>query len=90
MGYGMTFLHELGHTKIGGNRRDYYDFESHGLFGQTGPNVDYMNQIRRELGPRFGERFSYPSRKRIIPFSLNSFNEMINNKIPHRSYIRTN
>ena len=90
MGYGMTFLHELGHTKIGGNRRDYYDFESHGLFGQTGPNVDYMNQIRRELGSRFGERFSYPSRKRIIPFSLNSFNEMINNKIPHRSYIRTN
>lgn len=91
MGYGMTFLHELGHVRIGGNRRDYYDIESRGLFGQTGPNVDYMNQIRRELGPRFGERFSYGYYPNIpyLPFGFDSFNEIIHGKIPTRSFVRT-
>lgn len=91
MGYGMTFLHELGHTKIGGNRRDYYDFESHGLFGQTGPNVDYMNQIRRELGPRFGERFSYGYYENIpyLPFGFVSFDEILRGKNPTQSFVRT-
>ena len=53
LGFGMTFLHELHHTTIGG---DYHD--STELFG-TGPVVDNMNIIRNELnkqGFNYGQR----------------------------------
>lgn len=56
LGFGMTFLHELHHTTIGG---DYHD--STELFG-TGPVVDNMNIIRNELnkqGFNYGERLNY-------------------------------
>lgn len=91
MGYGMTFLHELGHTKIGGDRRDYYNSGNEmKLFGSIGPNVDFMNQIRKELGPKFGERLSYSYYENIpfLPFSLQSYNDIMNKRNPARSYIR--
>ena len=91
MGYGMTFLHELGHTVIGGNRRDYYNAEKEKWhFGVTGPNVDFMNQIRRELGPRYGERLSYGylENNTFLPFSLKSFNEIVNGQKPTEAYIK--
>ena len=71
LGFGMTFLHELHHTTIGG---DYHD--STELFG-TGPVVDNMNIIRNELnkqGFNYGERLNYKAihtkEGNIIPFNL--------------------
>ena len=68
--FGMTFLHELHHTTIGG---DYHD--STELFG-TGPVVDNMNIIRNELnkqGFNYGERLNYKAihtkEGNIIPFN---------------------
>lgn len=70
LGFGMTFLHELHHTTIGG---DYHD--STELFG-TGPVVDNMNIIRNELnkqGLNYGERLNYKAihtkEGNIIPFN---------------------
>ncbi len=70
LGFGMTFLHELHHTTIGG---DYHD--STELFG-TGPVVDNMNIIRNELnkqGFNYGERLNYKAIHtkggNIIPFN---------------------
>ena len=70
LGFGMTFLHELHHTTIGG---DYHD--SSELFG-TGPVVDNMNIIRNELnkqGFNYGERLNYKAihtkEGNIIPFN---------------------
>ena len=70
LGFGMTFLHELHHTTIGG---DYHD--STELFG-TGPVVDNMNIIRNELnkqGFNYGERLNYKAihtkEGNIIPFN---------------------
>ena len=70
LGFGMTFLHELHHTTIGG---DYHD--STDLFG-TGPVVDNMNIIRNELnkqGFNYGERLNYKAihtkEGNIIPFN---------------------
>ena len=70
LGFGMTFLHELHHTTIGGNYQDTTE-----NFG-TGDVVDRMNKIRNELnkqGFNYGERLNYkaiPSRDgNIIPFN---------------------
>ena len=70
LGFGMTFLHELHHTTIGGNYRDTTED-----FG-TGDVVDSMNKIRNELnkqGFNYGERLNYktiPSGDgNIIPFN---------------------
>ncbi len=43
MGFGLTFLHELFHTPIGGNLLDTYDVSS------MGETVRKVNIIRREL-----------------------------------------
>ena len=56
LGFGMTFLHESFHTKMGGNLMD--DFSG------TGDVVDIMNQIRKELnqlGYNYGKRTNYTS-----------------------------
>ena len=70
LGFGMTFLHELHHTTIGGNYQDTTE-----NFG-TGDVVDRMNKIRNELnkqGFNYGERLNYkaiPSGDgNIIPFN---------------------
>ena len=55
-GYGMTMLHELRHTSIGGrlsDPQDKTDTES------TGPVVDRVNIYRRELGRSYGQRGHY-------------------------------
>lgn len=43
LGFGMTFLHELGHTDFAGDKSDYSSS------GGNGPNVNQMNKIRKEL-----------------------------------------
>ena len=56
LGFGMTFLHELHHTPLGGNHPDeLFDYG-------TGPVIDSMNEIRSELnkqGFNYGQRMSY-------------------------------
>lgn len=55
LGFGMVFLHELHHTPIIGYKDNLEPFK-------TGPVVDNMNVIRKELndqGFNYGERRSY-------------------------------
>lgn len=54
LGFGMTFLHELHHTQVGGGLKD--------TPGILGPVVDRMNIIRSELyvlGGNYGVRMDY-------------------------------
>ncbi len=71
MGFGMTLLHELDHTIIGSG-----DLDGGNLFGHTGPVVDRMNKIRRQMGSDWGQRMSYGPKqlgdKRFIPFDTQS------------------
>jgi RHS repeat-associated protein len=53
LGFGMTFLHEMYHTSLGGSLPD-----GEGEY-VTGPTVDEMNIIRKELGSNWGQRLSY-------------------------------
>jgi len=46
MGWGMTFLHELHHTNAGGGLGDVADKRD---FASTGPTVDSVNEMRKEL-----------------------------------------
>jgi hypothetical protein len=72
LGYGMTFMHEIYHTNVGGGLRD-----APYSAGNPGPVVTRMNDIRGELnaqGGNYGQRMSYPSTAvygsvAIIPFS---------------------
>uniref|UniRef100_UPI00291C5567 RHS repeat domain-containing protein n=1 Tax=Bacteroides bouchesdurhonensis TaxID=1841855 RepID=UPI00291C5567 len=54
LGWGMTFMHELHHTQVGGGLRD--------IPGNPGPVVSQMNIIRSELntlGGNYGQRLDY-------------------------------
>ena len=54
LGWGMTFMHELHHTQVGGGLRD--------IPGNPGPVVSQMNIIRSELntlGGKYGQRLDY-------------------------------
>jgi len=54
LGWGMTFMHELNHTQVGGGLRD--------TPGNPGPLVSQMNIIRFELntlGGNYGQRLDY-------------------------------
>ena len=58
LGWGMTLMHELYHTKVGGNLKDNYGS------GYLGDVVTQMNAIRSELnaqGGIYGQRLSYES-----------------------------
>lgn len=81
MGFGMTFLHELGHTDLGGSFSDPIPITlPNGTravpFGELGTNVPVMNIIRRQLGNSYGQRTSYGSMpiggSNYIPFSESS------------------
>ena len=51
-GDGLTFFHELGHTRVGGYMKD-------AAGRRILNNVRNVNRIRRELGPEFGQRVDY-------------------------------
>jgi len=57
-GIGMTFLHELGHTPVGGGKHDPIGEGGDG-FQSEGTNERAINKVRRELGPSFGQRMIY-------------------------------
>ena len=61
LGYGMTFLHELKHTDLGGGLKDNLT-----LSDKMGETVRFMNTIRAELnalGGSYGQRMMYESVK---------------------------
>ena len=81
LGFGMTFLHELLHTSVGLNKKDITDNIG------TGPIVDKMNQIRRELnhnGFNYGERANYKGFSTndgiILPFNKSSLENFMEGK----------
>ena len=76
LGFGMTFMHEIQHTNLGGAHVD----DVSGI-GKTGAVVDKMNIIRSQLGNDFGQRTSYMSvfisgAGTFIPFSSKALNVM--------------
>ncbi len=76
MGWGMTFLHESYHTKMGGNLSDDTSND------RRGDVVNTMNGIRKELndiGYDFGQRTTYEKLETgtgnlYIPFDENTLN----------------
>ena len=79
LGWGMTFLHELLHTNVGGALQDFpYN---------PGPVVEIMNTIRSELNGNFGQRMQYNAKaingSSYIPFDDLSDSFLRNGLSPH-------
>ncbi len=76
MGWGMTLMHELMHTSIGGGLDD-----GRRSWGVPGPVEDQMNIIRSQLNG-YGQRKSYAaldlSGTQYIPMAPVSFNQLNN------------
>ena len=62
-GWGMNVIHEMLHTKNGGNYEDDMN-----RFGSTGYVTDFSNIIRAELGQQWGQRLSY------LPMPVGGYN----------------
>src|SRR5690554_611626 len=95
-GIGMVFLHELGHTPVGGG---YHDPIGEGTDGYrvAGSNENRINKIRRELGPSYGQRMIYNNFRinmsrenvngqRFRAYSPTSLNELRNGQTPSIMY----
>jgi len=61
LGYGMIFMHEILHTRVGGSLTDTEGY------GNTGGVVDRMNIVRRQLGENWGQRLSYTAMELTSP-----------------------
>ncbi|QJD95750.1 RHS repeat-associated core domain-containing protein [Mucilaginibacter robiniae] len=89
LGFGMTFLHEMFHSILGGG---LVDPPLSSGFGPTGATVNKMNLIRSELnqkGANFGQRTSYQATEffpgtppAYLPFSNNSLNSLQRGIVP--------
>ncbi len=97
MGFGMTFLHELGHTNVGGSKVDPQTFTTPSgaktvKFGKLGTNVPKMTRIRRQLGSSYGQRTSYGSMpigsNTYLPFSKGTKSDLERGIVPATSYIK--
>ena len=81
LGYGMTFMHELHHTQVGGGLKD--------TPGVLGPVVDKMNIIRSELnasGENYGIRMDYKAtmigNEIFIPFNAEAQRRIYSGMLP--------
>ena len=92
-GYGMNFLHELGHTDAMGAKLDFENGD------YAASNLDNMNKIRAELteitGTNFGERVDYrPGFAKKDPtavyerFSHHANRKLNVHKVPKHGFIR--
>ena len=97
MGFGMTFLHELGHTDLGGSKVDPQTTTTPNgskivVFGELGTNVPKMNRIRRQLGSSYGQRTSYGSmpigRNNYLPFSSVTKSNLEKRIVPTTYFIK--
>ena len=85
----MSFLHELGHTRVGGRLQD--DSPENPNYG---PNIDIQNQIRRELGTNWGQEKTHspiwiaadPTRN-FFPYSDQALKTLQEGKIPTSGFI---
>ena len=75
LGWGMTFMHELHHTQVGGGLHD--------TPGNPGPVVIQMNIIHSELnaqGGNYGQRLDYGATSvgsyNYIPFDISAQNQL--------------
>lgn len=88
LGFGMTFLHEMHHTKFGINK--LHPPTEKNQFGVTTDVVNRMNSIRGELGTSWGQRTSYrgiqfsSGGKAYLPFDNNSKASMIKGYAPNK------
>jgi hypothetical protein len=87
LGWGMTVMHELHHTQVGGGLSD-------SPFN-PGPVVTQMNIIRSELnsqGGNYGQRMTYPAypvgNNAYLPFNRSSTGLIRSNMIPTSGFIR--
>ncbi len=88
LGWGMTLMHELQHTQVGGGLSDY----PNGV-GNPGPVVSNMNQVRAELnaqGGNYGQRQTYEATALLgnntyIPFNSMSNASLQNQMSPYPS-----
>jgi len=85
MGWGMTFMHELKHTAVGGGLSDASGW------GNIGAVENQMNVIRSELnvpGGNYGQRLNYeairltPTGAAYVPFNRSTVNIMESGIIP--------
>lgn len=88
LGWGMTFMHEVLHSNVGGGLSD----PRTSTFGLTGQVVDRMNTIRAQLGPDYGQRLSYSALPiggyAYLPFAPIAKMMLDQNRIPSSYYIR--
>ncbi len=86
MGAGIMFLHEFGHTRLGGNLKDASSIQSRMPRGdRIGENETRINLIRGEMGKGWGQRLSYSTMAmhdgtgvyRFIPFDQNALGNTI-------------
>lgn len=78
MGFGLTFMHELYHTNLGGGLSDPVKANR---ATQTGDVVDRVNVIRSELGYFYGQRTAYGVGSKV-PFNLGT----VNTYNPYKTY----
>jgi RHS repeat-associated protein len=84
MGYGMSVLHEVNH-KFNNLTDGIGNFDTSGIYGMLGDNVNFMNKIRSELDASgdfrlpFGQRQSYVGDQvgdtLFFPFSKEAYNK---------------
>ncbi|WP_282781062.1 RHS repeat domain-containing protein, partial [Phaeodactylibacter xiamenensis] len=86
-GPGLTFFHELGHTEYGGGLADPGGKEAYITSGE----IEIIpNKIRRELGPRYGQRHAYKhttiGSNRHLPFSKGALDQIKEGIVPTNGY----
>ena len=91
MSFGMILLHELLHTPAGGDLVDANKFIDYFIY--PGRTVDQVNKVRKELGPKFGERTMYFYTKigefYYLPLSSASERALKLGIIPTKEFVRT-
>lgn len=88
-GHAFTFLHELGHTRVGGRMLD------EDRDGNISSNVINMNKIRKEMGEDYGQRVDYgPFNVKTdweymyIPFSNSALEKLEKSELPESKYVK--
>lgn len=89
VGHGLTFLHEVQHTRVGGGIGDKALFSFLRPYYAKGPTVSRINKMRRELGLPERESYSPMSagtgRYDYIPFSKEAKKAIKKRKTPTSS-----
>jgi hypothetical protein len=86
-GWGMVFLHELGHRFLG-----LSDPSEEKRSTKPGENVELMNKIRREMGKNWGERQVYGSYvvngNVYMAFTPEALEELRNGRVPGKGVVK--